>query len=79
MLYAYEKLLNDVYQHILQNPPPKGTKMIKYMYEFAKDKPYYDEWLFEMNMGHAKKYIDEIKPMVESAKKFHRFSKVISG
>ena len=57
-LHAYEMLLNDMYQHLIdpKNAPAKGTNMIKYSKEFIEGKKYYDEFLFEMNMDEKLRY-----------------------
>ncbi len=63
--------LNDLYQHLLQNPQEKGTKMIDYAKRFIDNKDYRDDFWFEMNMGHYQVFKDEYIKLIEQVKKQH--------
>jgi len=71
VLYHYEMALNDLYQHLLQNSPEKGTKMIDYAKRFIDNKDYRDGFWFEMNMGYDKVFKNEYIKLIEQVKKDH--------
>jgi len=73
ILHAYEKLLNDMYQYLLdpRNVPEKGTNMITYSKQFVEDKEYKDEFWFDMNMGHLEAFKKELADMIRSLKARH--------
>ena len=50
-LHAYEMLLNDMYQHLLdpRNVPAKGMNMLKYSMEFIENRKYENQFWFEIN------------------------------
>lgn len=59
--------LNDLYQHLLKTPPPKGTKMIEYAKRFIEEKDYYNDFWFEINLNpeYGKLFLKEYKHLIQ--------------
>ena len=72
-LYYYEMALNDLYQHLLQNPPQKGTKMFPYAKDFIETKSYCNDFWFEINMNdeYAMAFKEQYKAVIAAVKKEH--------
>ena len=68
-LRAYEKLINDMYQYLLQNKIENQTSMVDFSKQFCNDKVYQQDFLLEMNTGHAPEFLNMLKDMIMVAKK----------
>lgn len=65
--------LNDLYEHLLRNPPEKGTKMMSYAKKFIETKSYYNDFWFEMNNGYATTFKEEYINLITQVKKQHLY------
>jgi hypothetical protein len=71
-LTASEKLINDMYQDLIQNEPAEGTKILELAKKTVENKDYCDEFWFDMNVKEdcKKNFIRELKEMMKNVKKY---------
>ena len=72
-LFYHEMALNDLYEHLLQTPLPKGTKMIEYAKKFIEKKDYNDGFWFEVNINPEYKelFFKGYKDLIQKVKDYH--------